>query len=340
MSAADLLLRAQTSGAVTYSGYVESNGTLRLPVSDHFSDVPDLFGGRINMRVWWGGKDDWRVDHLSVTGETDLYHDASGTTSWNYEANRAIRTRDAGVRLPRTSDLLPPVLSQRLLGDAHADEVTRLASANVAGVDAPGLRLRPSDEQSSINHVDVWVEPASGLPLKVAIFATGADVAALTTTFVDVSVEPPSATATSFTLPRGADIRFEDVVDIEAAANRYAPIGAPMQLAGMSRHDTGRGAVGVYGRGVTELLAIPLWQPAADPLRAQLAVTPGASITDIGTTLGVGPLNLLLTKPAFAGHSWLLVGTVTSRTLVGAAEELRSAPLRTRAGELLGVGRN
>lgn len=322
ISAAALLAKAKGSTPVAYSGYVESLGTLALPLTDRFTDLADLFGQRTRMRVWWRGAYDWRVDKLAPTGETDLVHDAVGTTSWDYEANRATRTGPAVIRLPQTSDLLPPTLAHQLLAGARADEVTRLDSVRVAGISAPGLRLTPHDSRSSIARVDVWLEPRTGLPLKVAVYAARARNAAVMSAFDSVSLVVPSAADTTFTLAPGARSRFEDVVDIAAAANAYAPVVAPPVLAGLTRSGDLTGAVGVYGSGATRMIAIPLVDRVAVPLRAQLAVTPGATATAAEVTLAVEPLNLLLTTDTFDRHGWLLAGTVTAPTLAAAAAEI------------------
>jgi hypothetical protein len=337
-TAPELLARAQAA-RTGYSGEVQTEGSLALPVSDQFTDVADLFGGRTTLRVWWRSADDFRVDKLTTTGETDLFQDRLGLTTWNYEADRAVRTLNARVRLPRTADLLPPTLALRLLGDATPEQVSRLDTARVAGISAPGLRLVPRDARSSIAHVDVWVDPASGLPLRVSVFGRDSDVAALTSSFVDVSIATPPARYTRFTLPAGAERRFENVADIAAAANRFAPLAAPARLAGMTRHSSGVGAVGVYGDALTSIVAIPLWQPAADPLRHQLATTPGSFADARGLGLGVGLLNLRLSKTGFAGHSWLLVGTVTPATLSDAARELSSLAPILRKGAVDGFRR-
>ncbi len=337
ISAADLLAEAQSSGSVAYSGQVESEGDLGLPLSNQFSNVADLLGGRTTMRVWWRGPQDWRVDDLTTTGESDLFQDANGTTTWNYESDRATVTPDASVRLPRASDLLPPTLALRVLSGASPGDVSRLSTQRIAGVVAPGLRLRPHDDRSSIDHVDVWVEPRSGLPLRVDIFGKGSAAAALTTTFVDVTVAMPPSAVTRFTLPPGAEQRFDDVADLAAAANRYSPLRAPDRLLGIMHHTTGYGAVGLYGSGLSQIIAIPLWEPAADPLRKQLQLTPGSTADGNGTALSVGLLNLRLTGPVYQGNAWLLAGTVTAKTLARASAELSThAPLLRTGGRLGG----
>ena len=118
VTAADLL--ASTGLDHPYSGYVETDGTLQLPVADRFSDVGRCSASATRMRVWWRDDDDWRVDQLLVTGETDLVHDGSGPPGWGYEQTDATLSRDPDIRLPRTADLLPPELAELLLADVDA----------------------------------------------------------------------------------------------------------------------------------------------------------------------------------------------------------------------------
>src|SRR5262245_19849049 len=115
VDAQTLLSRVSSAEHHPYSGYVESRGNLQLPVADRFTDVGSLFGERTRMRVWWRDADEWRVDKLLVSGETDLVHAASGTTTWSYEDAEATVSHDPSIRLPRTADLVPPTLAARLL---------------------------------------------------------------------------------------------------------------------------------------------------------------------------------------------------------------------------------
>lgn len=326
ISQTSLLDKAQASGSVDYSGYVESLGTLQLPVSSRFTDLADLLGGKTTLRVWWRGPDDWRVDKIGATGETDIYHDESGSATWDYESNEVTLSPDPRVRLPQSSDLLPPELARRLLDEAEDSEVSRIASRRVAGLDAAGMRLTPADAQSSIGHIDVWVEPASGLPVDVEVYGDGATQPSVTTRFLAVTLSAPSVDQTDLTLGPGSEVHYENVIDIADAANQFAPFRSKLTLAGLETRPGADdlGAVGVYGRGATLLVAIPLWRPAAEPLREQLAVTPGALVGPKATSLGIGLLNLQLTTPAYEGTSFLVVGSVTPQTLNRAARQLKA----------------
>ena len=338
LSAETLLTKARKADTVPYSGYVESTGTLRLPVSSTFSDVANLFGEKTTMRVWFRDADDWRVDKIGLTGETDLVRGRHGTQVWDFERNRVSHAPDAQVRLPQASDLTPPQLAARVLSDAKPGEVSVISGRRVAGVSAAGLRLSPSAPQSSIDHVDLWIDPPTGLALQVDIVANGQDTAALSSRFLDVSFDVPPAALTRFIVPANVRIDNYRAVDIADAADQFSPIRPPRRLAGLPRQPGPLGAVGVYGRGVTFLIAIPLWDHAAQPLRDQLIVTPGTQIGRFGSLLAVAPLNLLLMNVGQFDNSWLIAGTVTAQTLRTAAAQLVASPLRLNRHFVVGGG--
>lgn len=344
--AATLLHRVQQSTATGYSGYAESVGTLALPVTSGVSNLADLLGSRTSMRVWWRDATDWRVDQIAPFGEVDTHRDATGTISWDYERNRVERTDDvetAAVRIPVAGDLLPPELGRRLLSQAGDDEVTRLAVRRVAGVDAPGVRLSTT-AQSSIDHVDVYSDPASGLPLEVDVYGRDdPQRPTVSTSFLDLTLGRPAAATTAFQTPTSADesdgLRFDPL----SAAQRFGLARAPDILAGLNRNTLGGdAAVGVYGRGVTELVAVPLGRRTTGQFSDQLT-TAGAVVqkacSDASVCGGhggtrqeasVGPLSVLLLRLPDGddngdSHGWALTGTVLPATLRIAADSLLAA---------------
>jgi hypothetical protein len=321
VGAGELLAAVAGSEDHPWSGYVETEGALDLPVEDDFSDVGSLFGESTRMRAWWRGDDDWRVDRLLVAGETDLVHHSGLTIEWSYEGDRARLSRDPDIRLPRTADLVPPVLAERLLRDVDAGDVVRIDARRVAGVDAPGLRLEPTAPQASVDHVDLWADPESGVPLRIEVYAAGEPSPSFTTEFRDFSAATPSTAATDFPAAPGIRVDHDDVLDIADAANQYAPLRPPDRVGGLAKSSTSDGAVGVYGVGLTQLIAIPMRHREADPLREQLGQTPGVRHLASGTVVSAGPLGVLLTGEDGDG-GWLLAGTVTEATLVEAAGDL------------------
>lgn len=313
--------RASVDGA--WSGAVEIDGTLQLPDAGEFSGIAALFGERTRLRVWWRDADHWRVDRLLATGETDLFRDGETTVEWSYERAEATVSRDPEIRLPRAGDLVPPVLAERLLRGVATTDVSKLSARRVAGRTAAGLRVRPPSPLSSIDHVDLWADLESGVPLLVEVYAEGSTVPDFTSRFTDFSPQAPTRDTVDFEATVGTDVEYDDVLDIADAANQYAPVRPPAALAGLAQSDTSDGAVGVYGWGAAQVIAIPLREREADAFRAQLTLTPGVEQDRDRTLATLGPLGVLLTGSTGDG-GWLLAGTLTRPALERAALDLVS----------------
>jgi hypothetical protein len=323
ISATELSSRIQQSGTVGWSGYVETAGTLQVPDTDSFATLAQLLGEDTRLRVWWRSADDWRVDRIRSTGETNIYRQGGGTVRWVFESETATYSPVSKIRLPDTSDLLPPTFARSMLQGVRTSELGRLRQRKVAGIDAAGLRLTPDDKATTIGHVDMWADPVSGLPLEVELYGLGDQRPVLTSTVRDVRVGAPPAANTKFALSEGVRVVYEQSVDVAAAANAFAPYDLPASLAGLtSRDGSDPGAVGIYGRGPTTLIAVPLRGQVAGPLRRQLQDRGSATITDVGTAAPLGPVELLITPYRGRGGAFLLAGTVTSQTLRRAAIEL------------------
>ena len=322
VSAADLLAQVRASPDQGWSGLVETAGTLQLPASGELDDLGALLGEQTRMRVWWRGPDAWRVDRLLVAGEDDLVHRGSQTVDYSYEAQEARVSADPDIRLPRTVDLLPNELARRLLDGADPASVQRLPARRVAGLSAPGLRLAgAAATRSTIARVDLWADPATGVPLRLEVWARGADAPSFTTAVVDYDADRPPRERVTFEATATTEVRREEVLDIADAANQYAPFRPPSRVAGLASTDATRGAVGVYGAGLRQLIAIPLRGSEAGPLRRQIAVTPGATSTERSIGATVGPLGLLLGGRGDDG-GWLVAGTLTQQVLQQAVDDL------------------
>jgi hypothetical protein len=323
VTARGLLHLVETSRDVSFSGDTESVGTVGLPANDELSTLTDLLSDTNRVRVWWRNPDVWRVATVRPTGETDLVHRRGRMFRWVFESRSVTVIPDVPVRLPNTADLLPNELARRMLEGAAPAELTRVPSRRVAGRDALGLRLTPADTQAAIGRVDVFADPSTGLPLRVDVYARGSATPALTSRFIDLSFGPPSSHDVGFRAPRDANVQYDEVVDLAAAADRFAARIPPRTLAGLAPRQTFRGSVGVYGRGPTVLIAVPLWSRTADRVRENLRGAPGVRRLHEGLLLAAPPLRMLLAQPEPNHGSWLLAGTVTQRALVDAANQLR-----------------
>ncbi len=323
ISAIDLATRVQASGGVAWSGLVQTSGALQVPDSDSFATLAELLGEDNQLRVWWRSGSDWRVDRLRSTGETDLFRQRGLSIRWVFESATATVSPVSTVRLPDASDLLPPTLGRSLLQGAKPAELSRLPARRVAGVDAPGLRLRPDTAATTVDHLDLWVEPGTGLPLRVELYGAGDRRPVLTSALQQLELRTPAAATTDFTPSDGISVQYEESVDVAAAANAFAAYDLPASLAGLeTRNGRDPGAVGVYGRGPTTLLVLPLRGQVAGPLRSRLQTSAAARQTAVGTVAPVGPVGLLVTPRQQGRISFLLAGTVTPESLERAAAEL------------------
>jgi hypothetical protein len=321
LSAAQVLALVRAGEDTAYSGTVETRGRLGLPVSDHFTDVADLLGGDTRLQVWWRSSQDWRVDKLLDTGEVDLFHHGDATIEWDYERGEARTGIDPTIRLPRDADLLPPALAGRAVVGVTPSEVTRLAPRRIAGVDTVGLRVDPADPRTSVDHVDLWADPVTGAVLALDAYGAGAQPA-LSTAFTRVTLRAPRPSATSFHPAPGLRQSVDDILDIADAANQFAPVLPPAQLAGLPETASSRGAVGVYGAGLTQLMALPLQSGDAGYLAEQLR-TNGAATVHGTPLLRVGPLGVYMVTSHRPGEfAWVVTGTVTDDTLVRAGRDL------------------
>ncbi len=323
VSSTTLLEQARAAVQDSWSGTVQIDGTLQLPDADQFSGLAALFGERTRLRAWWQDPEHWRVDRLLTTGETDLVRDGATTLEWSYERAEVTISRDPDIRLPRATDLLPPALAERLLRGITEADVAALPARRIAGRSTSGLRVRPPSPLSSIDHVDLWTDAASGIPLLVEVFAAGAVSPDFSSRFTEFSPEPPAADTLAFVTPANAEVTYDDVLDIADAANQYAPLRPPAVVAGLRQSDASDGAVGVYGQGAAQVIAIPLRDREANAFRDQMALTPGVEQDQRRTVATLGPLGILLTGSEGDG-GWLLAGTLTRDALEDAARDVLS----------------
>ena len=326
--AAELLRRVRASASVGWSGYGESRGSLVLPDARQLGDLPSLLAGTTRVRAWWRGPHDSRLDVLSLGSETDTVTDPYG--SWTFRAADRQALRVGGslpVHLPAAGDLLAPVLGRRLAGTDDL-RLQQLPGRRVAGVTAAGLRLlpgRPGD--TTIDHVDLWADPRTGLPLRVDVLARGESTPSLTTRLLDLSLVRPGAVRTAFSPPPGVVASFEQTPDLAAQLDRVFRYLLPSSLAGLPRTDPVRelagGGIATYGTGFARLAVIPVPRGTARALVERLRGQGGR----IDTPLVTG---LLLE----AGYRvYLLVGPVPFPTLRRVADELvRNPPPRRGDG--------
>ena len=317
----ELVRRVRASGVVGWSGYGESRGAVVLPDAQQLGDLPSLLSGTTRVRAWWRSTDEWRLDVLSLASETDTATDPFG--SWTYAAADDRVVRVVGrlpVHLPAAADLLAPVLGRRLAG-TPGTRLAALPARRVAGVVAAGLRLLPVDPAATtVDHVDLWAEPRTGLPLRVDVVARGQTAPSLSSVLLDLSLTRPSRARTGFVPPDGSDAVVEQAPDLAARIDQLFRFVLPPSLAGLARTDPVRelagGGIGTYGQGFGRLAVVPLPRRTARTLVERLRGQAGRVDTPL--------VHALLVEAG--SRAYLLAGPVPPAVLRAVGAELVAHP--------------
>jgi hypothetical protein len=322
---AALRQRVLDSADRPHQGYVEVQGTLPLPELPNLRDLTDLLSGTTRVRTWYAGPARWRYDVVSPVGERDVYGTPDGEYTWDYGAG--LLTRLIGrppVRLPRAGDLTPPELARRVLSAAAGDPVTALPGRRVAGRDTAGLRLTPRDPDTTIGHVDLWADPATGLPLAVEVTARGADRPVLTSRFLDVDRTRPAEDVLVPNRPPGSGYGEVAAPDLADALGAFGSRPLPARLAGRDLREAdaaGVRGVGVYGAGLSAYVVVPV--PGGAGADAADAIEKAGGTSEDGvTSLSIAPLSVVVARPARHYDWYLLAGLAGTDVLRAAAREL------------------
>lgn len=324
LTANQLRSRILASATESYAGYAESNATFGLPELPGLRDVTSLLDGVTKMRVWEAAPSLWRVDVLSDAGERDTYQ--LGPVSYIWDSGEELLTKVTGqqpLRLPRPADLVPPALAIRLLDEAgQRSRFSVIPPLRVAGQSAAGLRVTPADPASTIGHIDIWAQPASGLPLMVEIFGRGSASPALESQFFQVSPWRPDPRVLTPERGPGTGFTVISATDLAGALNNLGSVLLPTQLAGRDRvtEPAVFSRIGVYGGGLATFVVlgirgVPNLIPDALSGGGTALIMSGASAVLIGAPL----VNAVIVRPFGSLITFLVAGTVNTAVLEQAA---------------------
>jgi hypothetical protein len=327
VDAATLRARVAASGRQPYHGYAQSSGLLGLPALPNLTQVTALLSGTTEMRTWYASKDSWRVDVLGPGTENDVYQTPGAQYIWDYGDNRLTQIiGDQPVRLPRAADLTPPELVRRVLSISAGDRVEPLGSRRVAGLTAAGLRLVPASPDTTVAHVDIWADPATGLPVQAELTAKGGIRPVFITRFLEIHLDAPDPSVLNPPAPRdGIGFTETQAPDILSAINRRRPVELPTSVAGLPRRDAVAGltAADAYGKGLSAFVLVALpgrfgasaYQQIAT-FGTKVTVPSGADAAVIAT----GLVSVLVTRAP--GRTYLVAGLVQPALLQRVAADL------------------
>lgn len=325
LSAAQLRQRIEASAGQPYAGYASTQAELGLPDLPAVGDVTKLLSGTTNVRVWYRAPDDNRVDVIDTVGERDVYQTPDGQFTWDYGTGLLTEILgDQPVRLPRAGDLLPPDLARRVLAMDPVDRPLALPPRRVAGVATEGLRLRPADPATTVGQVDIWADPATGLPLRVEVTAKGAGKPLLISQFVTVDTHGPDPSALRPPDAAG-QLATAQAPDIVSAIAGFTRARLPRELAGyrLQPQLPGLPGVGRYGAGLATFVVLPLPRDIGSPA-IDTATKAGATDVPVprghAVLIGIPLLGVLIEQAGF--RTYLVAGFVDHAVLRQAATQL------------------
>jgi len=315
----------------SYEGYVDTSGRLGLPPLPELAEVGGLLGGGTRIRTWHASATAWRVVELATTGERDTYRTASGTYRWDFE--RYLVTYVAGTQsvwLPGAADVVPPELARRLL--AGGGWLSALPSRRVAGVAAVGLRLTPTDPDTSVGRVDIWADPASGLAVQVEISARGGGDPVFASRFVQLRPVVPDPAVLVPAIPNGAGLATTTAEEVTGTLAAALVGQLPATLTGRARASTGGLAglsgVGTYGTGFGTIVVLTLPGRLGGRTLGAARDAGGTPVSFAGAQgyeLRASLLTSLVVRTEgdrASRRGWLLAGPVNPDVLRRAAAEL------------------
>ncbi|GLY92898.1 hypothetical protein Acsp02_01540 [Actinoplanes sp. NBRC 103695] len=320
---ATLRARMAASAGLAFQGYAQSSGLLPLPSLPNLTEITRPLSSRTEMRVWYADRDSWRVDVIDGATERDTYQYRGSQFIWDFGDTRLTQViGEQPVRLPRPADLVPPDLVRRLLSLAAGDRAEPITGKRVAGIDAAGLRLRPVSPDTTIDHVDVWADPSSGLPVQAEVTAKGGERPVFTSRFLSVEMTRPDAK--TITPPSLDDVQVTDAPDLLSQISARRRGGQlPATLGGEQRNTevAGLTSAGTYGDGLAQFVVLRLPGRFGNEAYDRIA-TYGADVHldgGHGAVLATGLLTILAVR---AERIYLVAGFVQPAVLRRVAADL------------------
>jgi outer membrane lipoprotein-sorting protein len=222
-----LLVKVQQTNVNTLSGNIRLTANLGIPNLGSLAGAAgrgaafnplDLLSGSHDARVWLDGPDRQRIAMASTLAETDVIHSGADVWTWvstgsvvnHWHSTSTAKPSGKPNVEPKTGTMPTPDQAAKLLLEqiTPSTSVTVTTPAYVAGRSVYELVLRPNAKESTVHHVGIAVDSATGLPLQVSLFAKGPSkpTLALQLGFTSVSFSRPAASTFNFTPPPNSHV--------------------------------------------------------------------------------------------------------------------------------------
>jgi outer membrane lipoprotein-sorting protein len=215
-TAAQLLVDLAKAPGRPLSGTVVETAKLGLPelptTGGGGTSLQSLVTGSHTARVWYGTDGKARVSLVGDLAETDVVR--NGTDVWLWSSTTREATHYAVKEGQQEPSATPPAVAsdpataakQALAAIDPTTQVDVDGTGYVADRPVYELSLAPRDARSLVGSVRLAVDSETSVPLRVQVFARGAQEPAFETGFTDVQFEQPAASVFSFTPPAGAKV--------------------------------------------------------------------------------------------------------------------------------------
>lgn len=234
LSADELLVAMHDAKPSPLSGTVALEADLGLPDVRGLGsgDGPTaLLAGKHTVRVWQGEKAQSRVDLLGDASETRVSLDGTDLWTWSSSTKEARhyilpKHRGGGAKRGATSGsghsemrkhrgtdapATPQEAADQVLAAIGDTTAVTTQNAKVAGRDAYTLVLTPKTSGTLVSRVELAVDGATKLPLRVQVFSTKMSNPAYSVGFTKVDFSAPDASVFAFTPPAGAQVTTTDL---------------------------------------------------------------------------------------------------------------------------------
>jgi outer membrane lipoprotein-sorting protein len=215
-----------------------SLGLPDLPGTDNPSSITALLTGSHTVRIWYADPRHFRLAVPGMASESDLI--VNGHTAWYWQSTTNSVTRyplpggdHAAGRGPAPAMAITPqqAARQALAAVGPSTRVSVQSNVTVAGEAAYQLVLAPRSASSLIGQVRIAIDATRNVPLRVQIFARGAQSPAFQVGYTSISFVRPAASNFDFSPPPGAKVKTATLLPTgwsgQAPLTRKAPSVEP-----------------------------------------------------------------------------------------------------------------
>ena len=257
---AQIITAIRSSAGTPLTGDIRDVLSLGLPslpgdASAASFDWQTFITGTHSARVWVDGTGRQRLALIGELSEADVVHNGRDVWTYTSDTNTATHTVLPAVARDTTTGpdlpLTPAAATARVLKALTPSTSIRVGTnGTVAGRAAYTLVVAPRDRRSTISRITVAVDSARFVPLRVQVFTSGSRPA-VEVGFTKIAYTRPPASTFRFTVPAGATISANPVVDGQHdrrghdATNAKSRTVRPAGAAGPSTRVIGTGWTGV-----------------------------------------------------------------------------------------------